>query len=153
MTTTPLRALLLALLLSFAGAAFAPPARGQEEGSAPFSGVGTTAEAIDHFLDGLRAALARNDHAAIAAMAEYPLNAWNGKKSVKLESKSDLVRQFDTIFDASLRKTIQDASAKTAWANWQGVMFDGGRIWLRPGPPNDTLRIVTINPPVAHAPR
>lgn len=151
MTTTPVRTLLLALVLSFAGAAVAPPARAQEEGSAPFSSIGTTAEAIDHFLDGLRAALARNDHAAVAAMCEFPLRAWDGKRNVQIKSKSALLKQFDTVFDASLRKTIADASAKTAWANWQGVMFDSGRIWLRPGPPKDELRIVTINAGVGQA--
>lgn len=135
-------------LLSLALLSPGRAAHAQAEGSAPFSSTGTSAEAIDHFLDRLRAALAKNDRAAVAAMADYPLRAWDGKRNVKIKSRSALLADFDRIFDDGLRKTIHDASAKTAWANWQGVMFDDGRIWIRPVSPTDELRIVTINQPV-----
>jgi hypothetical protein len=144
----PIRGLLLAALLAFAIAATARPGHAQAEGSAPFSSTGTSAEAIDHFLDRLRAALAKNDRASVATMVDYPLRAWDGRSSVKIKSRSTLLKDFDRIFDGSLRKTIQDASSRTAWANWQGVMFDDGRMWIRPVPPKDELRIVTINQPV-----
>lgn len=129
-----------------------PPAAAQIEGSAPFSTAGTTAEEVDRSLDGLRAALAAGDRATVAAMVEYPLRAWDGHRSLKLKTAQQLQEKFDRIFDSGLLATIAKASAATAFANWQGVMFDDGRIWLRPAEVDGTLRIVTINEPVASEP-
>ena len=154
------RTLLLSSLVGLA-LLWAPPAPAQVQGSATFSTAGTSAEAVDRFLVGLQEDLARDDRAAVAERFEYPLQAWNGERSVKIKSEKQLVKSFDRIFDRGLRATIASASAATAFANWQGVMFDDGRIWLRPGEADeavdlpdegegapDALRIVTINPPV-----
>lgn len=127
------------------------PVVAQVEGSAPFSTAGTTAEEVDRALDGLRAALVAGDRAGVAAMVEYPLRAWDGRRSLKIKTAQQLEEKFDRIFDRSLRATIAKASAATAFANWQGVMFDDGRIWLRADADGGTLRIVTINEPAASA--
>ncbi len=128
------------------------PAASQVEGSAPFSTAGTSAEEVDRAVAALRAALAGDDRASVAAMVEYPLQAWDGRRSVKIKTAKQLLERFDRIFDSSLRATIAGARSATAFANWQGVMFDDGRIWLRPAEEGGALRIVTINEPAPAAP-
>lgn len=131
---------------------WAQPARAQVEESAPFSTAGTSAEEVDRAVAALRAALAGDDRASVAAMVEYPLQAWDGRRSVKIKTAKQLLERFDRIFDSSLRATIASARSATAFANWQGVMFDDGRIWLRPAEEGGALRIVTINEPAPAAP-
>ncbi len=138
----------LALFCLFGvGLLCAQPATSQIEGSAPFSVAGTSAQAVDRFLAQLRDALAHRERAKVADMLQYPLQAWDGDRSLKIKTRKQLLRKFDRIFDSSLRSTISNASSETAFANWQGVMFDDGRIWLRPTDAADTLLIVTINAP------
>jgi Homocysteine S-methyltransferase len=57
---------------------------------------------------------------------------------------------YAVIFDAKLKRSILAAKADDLRANWQGVMFDDGRVWF--GPVESTLKIVTINPPARDAP-
>lgn len=136
----------LALLL------LATPQRGfaQLEGSAPFSEAGTSAKQIDAFLARLKTALNKDDRAAVCRMVAYPARVWDGRKSVTVRNAKELRRHFDDVFSPELRRVVNAASSQTAWANWQGVMFDSGRIWLAVGD-DGRLRILTINPPVGPA--
>ncbi|MEO7794448.1 MAG: hypothetical protein ABIV06_06700 [Thermoanaerobaculia bacterium] len=141
-----MRTLILAGFLA-AALLWAPPASSQVEGSAPFSSAGTSAEAVDRFLADLREAMAQDDRAGVAAMLQYPLQAWDGERSLKVKSAKQLLRNFDRIFDKGLKSTICDATSATAFANYQGVMFEDGRMWLRPTEGEEVLRIVTLNAP------
>ena len=123
----------------------------QLPGSATYSSAGTTAEAVTDFLQRLQKAVQADDRKTVSTLATYPLRAWNGKRTVTVQNRRELIAQYDTVFSAELRKAIAEARSENAFANWQGVMWHSGRFWIRPegdGP----LRIVTINPPASAKP-
>jgi hypothetical protein len=124
--------------------AAAPSAIAQVEGSAPFSSAGTTSENVDAFLTRLQKAVANDDRAAVAKLVAYPLRAWHGQATVSVRNRQEFLAQYPKIFTASLKQTIAAAKVEQAFANWQGVMFDSGRFWIRPDDAG-TLEIVTIN--------
>lgn len=118
----------------------------QVEGSAPFSTADTTSEDVSAFLGRLKKAVASNDAAAVAKLVSFPLRAWNGKSTVSIRNRQEFVAQYPKIFTAGLQQTIAAAKTEQAFANWQGVMFENGRFWIRPDD-KGTLGIVTINQP------
>jgi hypothetical protein len=123
----------------------------QLPGSAPFSSAGTTAEAVAAFLPRLQKAVAADDRKAVAALVRFPLRAWDGRRSVSIPDRRALGARYGAIFTADLRKVVADARVDTAFANWQGVMWESGRIWIAPDEAG-TLRIITINAPSPPAP-
>jgi hypothetical protein len=135
----------LSLLAAFGISA--GPALGQLAGSSTFSTAGTSAEAAGEFLARLQPAVAADRRDTVAGLIEYPISAWIGGRSATLRNRREFLAKYDAIFTKSLKATIAAAKVENSWANWQGVMFDSGRIWLRPKGPNDSLRIVTINAP------
>ena len=131
--------------MALALCALASRATAQVQGSAPFSSAGTTAEGVTEFLQKLQKSAEADDRKTVAALVTYPLRAWNGKRTVTVHDRRELLAQYPAVFNADLRKVIAQARVESAFANWQGVMWASGRIWIRPegdGP----LRIVTINP-------
>lgn len=142
MTISLLRRLFVAAAFVFVIAA--PPATAQIEGSASFSSAGTTSESVSSFLARLQKAVASDDRAAVAKLVAYPLRAWNGKATVSIRNRQEFLAQYPKIFTASLKQTVAVAKVEQAFANWQGVMFDSGRFWIRPDDAG-TLEIVTIN--------
>lgn len=138
--------LLLAVLLC----ASTPFAEAQVEGSAPFSSAGTTRKEVTAFLAKLQQAVTADDRTAVAALVHFPLRAWTGKTTVEVRNRKQLLTDYPRIFTSSLRKTIAEARVDQAFANWQGVMFEGGRIWIRPNG-SGRLGIVTINEPIPAA--
>lgn len=142
MKTSLLRRLFVAAAFVFVVAA--PPAAAQIDGSASFSSAGTTGEDVSAFLARLQKAVATDDRAAVAKLVAFPLRAWNGKATVSIRNRQEFLAQYPKIFTASLQQTIAAAKVEQAFANWQGVMFDSGRFWIRPDGAG-TLQIVTIN--------
>jgi hypothetical protein len=130
---------LVALAASAAAFAAAP-------GSAPFSTAGTTEEAAARFLATLQDVVRTDDRAKLATMFRYPARVWDGKRTVVVRSRDELLARAASVFDAGLRRSILAARPDDLWANWQGVMFDSGRVWFGAAG-NDPLRIITINAP------
>ena len=138
-----------AVALAASAAAFAAA-----PGSAPFSTAGTTEEAAARFLATLQDAVRTNDRAKLATMFRYPARVWDGKRTIVVRSRDEFLARAASVFDADLRRSILAATPDGLWANWQGVMFDSGRVWFGAAE-NGTLRIITINAPAAvpEAPR
>lgn len=122
-------------------------ATAQLSGSAPFSSAGTTAEAVTDFLKRLQSAVAADRRKEVAGLVQYPVPAWTGKKTVNLRSQKELLANYDAIFTPQLKASIAAAKVENSWANWQGVMWEQGRFWLRVTDPGETLRLGTINQP------
>jgi hypothetical protein len=127
-------------------ASIAPQAVAQLEGSAPFSSAGTTAEDVAQFLTKLQRAVKTDDRTAVTALADFPLRAWTGKTSVSIRDRKQFLALYPAIFSPALKQTIATASVQTSWSNWQGVMFESGRFWLRPAA-DGKLHLTAINPP------
>ncbi|MBV9493280.1 MAG: hypothetical protein JOZ54_03455 [Acidobacteria bacterium] len=89
----------------------------------------------------------RDDREAVSRMIAYPARMWDGRRTVIVRNARELDRRFAAVFTPELRRLLRAASSKTAWANWRGVMFESGRIWLAAGE-DERLRIQTINEPV-----
>lgn len=131
----------------------AVPALARAQAAAPaHSGLAyltTHAEsaAVLRFVDELQAAVARGDRAAVAAMVRYPAAVWDGRRTRRVGSSAALLRLYPRVFTPALRRDIAAVTVDSLFANYQGVMFAGGRVWFYPDTAGPT-RVITINPPV-----
>jgi hypothetical protein len=86
------------------------------------------------------------DKQKVAMMARYPLNVYlNGRPRVFLR-RSQVVKEYDQLFTASMKKAIVTQTAECLFANSQGVLIGDGEVWFEEGR-NGSLKIKTLNVP------
>jgi len=94
------------------------------------------------FFHRLQDALRRNDREEISRIVQYPLRARLHGKLAKIRTRQEFVKDFDLLFDSSVRCVILHATDKSVWGNWRGFTVDGGAIWFDdispPGTNDDT---------------
>jgi hypothetical protein len=96
------------------------------------------------FLTELQNAVKAEDKAKVAAMISYPLLVIHGSLRTRIKTKAEFLGQYEAIFDAHVRQTIAQQSAKCLFGNYQGAMIGDGEVWFREQP-NRTMKIVTVN--------
>ena len=119
------------------------------EGQSPplFGEAGTSEEDATAFLTSLQRAVAADDRKSVAAMIEFPIAAWTGKRDETFRTPASFLASYERVMTPRLRQTIAEAKAPCLFTNAQGVMIHDGEVWFRPGK-GDALRIVKINGPI-----
>jgi hypothetical protein len=79
-----------------------------------------------HFQDALR----RNDRDDISKLIQYPLLARLHNKSVRIQTRKDLIANFDAIFDRGVRCAVAHATDSDVWGNSHGFSVGTGAIWF-----------------------
>lgn len=155
-------ALLCAFLFALTVAA-APLAGAQEhaaQGNCIHPGPATRPDCPDAiaFLAKFQAALKSNDHQAAASLVNYPLRAIPHN----IRSRSQLLANFDRIFNPQVRSAILAATPDDVWGNYRGFMIGRGVIWFdgiipskahpNPSAPDYwkkyPFKLITVNPPI-----
>lgn len=93
----------------------------------------------------LQRAVASGDRAAVAELLIYPIDVWNGRARVTMRDEAEFMKIYDRVVDFRLKRTIARADVRKAFSNYQGWMFDRGRIWI--GMRGEDLGVITINAP------
>jgi len=97
------------------------------------------------FFDALKAAIAADNKAAVAAMVDYPFQARINDKSVKLRDKAHFIADYDKIVTPKVKSAIEKQTYATLFANWQGVMIGDGEIWFSGVGDGNAIKITAIN--------
>ena len=98
------------------------------------------------FFDSLQKAIASNDRNSVATMIHFPLRVMlHGKRAV-IKNRGEFLRQYDSVFDASVRCAIAHAKRSQVWGNWQGFTVASGVMWWeRSNSRNSPFRLITVN--------
>jgi hypothetical protein len=111
------------------------------------------------FLAKFQDALKRNDRPAVASLVHYPLLVTDGGRK-QIHSRAELLGKFNSIFNASVRAAILNATPDDVWGNYRGFMIGRGVIWFDgiippnahpdPSAPDDgkkyPFKLITVNP-------
>jgi hypothetical protein len=105
---------------------------------------GTRYDDVVEFFTQFQSRLKGADKATVSRMIHFPLRI-NGPKLRIVKTRTELIRQFGSIFTPALQEKIHSAEPKAAFCNWQGAMLGSGTVWAdtRDG---GHLTIVAINP-------
>lgn len=82
----------------------------------------------------------------VADMATYPLYSYRDGKTTVLRTKSELLSQYDSVFDAGTRCALKAASVEEVWGNWRGFTVSAGKIWWTRNIPRSASRSGAIQP-------
>jgi len=97
------------------------------------------------FLAELQTAVKNGDRDKIASMISYPLLVIHGSRKARITSQAQFLSHYDTIFDAHVRQTIAQQSARCLFGNYQGAMIGNGEVWFSEQQ-NGSMKIITVNP-------
>ena len=112
----------------------------------------TDSGTVQRFVDSLHAIVRRSDRRALARLLDYPILAWDGAQNRRIRSEAEFLQRYDAIVSPALRRSIAAVTVDSLFSNWQGVMFDNGRVWFHTVSPG-VLKIATINAPIRPAKR
>lgn len=92
------------------------------------------------FVKSFIANIKSNNKEGVATFISFPLGREYPIPAVK--NKTDFIKRYDQIFDATLKKEIINSNPAKDWSEmgWRGIMLGQGDIWM-----DTTGKIITIN--------
>ena len=133
----------LLLLLSVAAA--------RPAGAQRFMYSGVADSAVLSFFSRLQKSVGAGDRAAVAGMIRYPLRVnHDPQHHITVASAAEFIRQYDAVFTPVIRQGIAKQTAAKLSGTHDGVMIDGGRLWIgsacdRSQPPRCKLGVTSVN--------
>jgi len=82
------------------------------------------------FLNKLQTVLRNDDRNTVASLVRYPLLTSLHAKKVRIADRAQLLTHYEEIFDAGIRCSVLNATAKDLWGNWQGFTTGNGAVWF-----------------------
>jgi hypothetical protein len=68
----------------------------------------------------------------------------HSSSKARVRTEAQFLSQYDSIFDAQVRKAIAQQTAKCLFGNYQGTMIGDGEVWYREQA-SGAMKIVTVN--------
>jgi hypothetical protein len=98
------------------------------------------------FFDKFQKALKVDNRGVVVSMVRFPLRVQLGGQKALIKRKSQLLREYDKVFDAPVRCAITKAKRTDVWGNWQGYTVASGAAWWEAGAnPNSLFKLITVN--------
>ena len=82
------------------------------------------------FFHQVQNALQQNDRAEISKLIEYPLLTRRHGQKHWIKTRTELLANFDQIFDPGVRCALKRATDKDVWGNSSGFTVGLGAIWF-----------------------
>jgi hypothetical protein len=90
----------------------------------------TDAKSFLAFDKELRAAIAKQDSAAMSVLVKYPLRVNTGRGNISIDDPAALQARFQEIFTAAVRKAIVDQKIEEIFCRDEGAMYGSGQVWV-----------------------
>jgi len=100
---------------------------------------------VQAFLADLQQAVASDKRADVAKMVAYPIKIRVNEKATTLRDQNNLVKYYDTAFNANVKQALAKQEFSNLFCNWQGMMVGDGQIWINTDGKSANLRITAIN--------
>lgn len=143
-----MREALIPIILTAFLLGYVPPAAGGAfaQTAPSFEAAGTDTAQVTAFLKSLQSAVSLGNRLKVATLVHFPLTVWMDGEETVIRNESEFQARYGRIFDASLKKSIAEATVEALVANQQGIMLDDGRIRVRPlAEHRNALKIVAIS--------
>ncbi|MGH4124762.1 MAG: hypothetical protein ACREV6_17705 [Clostridium sp.] len=66
----------------------------------------------------------------VANYVSYPLNVNKKDKKIKIKSKEDFIKSYNTIITEDVKKALLNQEVTKTFVNYQGVMVGDGEMWF-----------------------
>jgi hypothetical protein len=109
------------------------------------AGIENTLAAESFFRD-LQAAVKVSDKHEVSSMVDYPITVNLAGRRVKLTNAQQLVRSYESVFNAKVRRAVTNQNPSLLRANWRGLIVGDGELWFTQEADSDAFKITAINP-------
>jgi hypothetical protein len=99
------------------------------------------------FLTELRAAIASDGREKVTGMIKYPLRYHSGSKTITFHSAQEVLRDYDLVFSAKLRRAITEQQDWNLIGQAEGIGIEGGFIWISSPSQNGSFKVTGIIAP------
>jgi hypothetical protein len=99
--------------------------------------------------DAIQKAVADDDKAGFAGWVSYPITVTADGEEMSISEAAQFVGHYDNILTDEIKTAINDQTWANLFANYRGVMFGNGQVWLNGICKDDTcaefdVKIITI---------
>lgn len=90
----------------------------------------TNAKEFEKSFNTIKSLVKNNEKSKVANYVSYPLNVNKEDKKIKIQSKEDFIKNYNTIFTENVKKALLNQDVTKTFVNYQGVMVGSGEIWF-----------------------
>ena len=90
----------------------------------------TNAKEFEKSFNTIKSLVKNNEKSKVASYVSYPLNVNKKDKKMKIESKDDFIKNYNTIITEDVKKALLNQDVTKTFVNYQGVMVGDGEMWL-----------------------
>ena len=90
----------------------------------------TNAKEFEKSFNTIKYLVKNNEKSKVASYVSYPLNVNREDKKIKIQSKEDFIKNYNSIITENVKKALLDQDVAKTFVNYQGVMVGSGEIWF-----------------------
>jgi hypothetical protein len=90
----------------------------------------TDAKEFEKSFNTLKSLIKNNEKTKVANYVSYPLNVNKENKKIKIQSKEDFIKNYNTIITENVKKALLNQDVAKTFVNYQGVMVGSGEMWF-----------------------
>ena len=90
----------------------------------------TNAKEFEKSFNTIKYLVKNNEKSKVANYVSYPLNVNREDKKIKIQSKEDFIKNYNSIITENVKKALLDQDVAKTFVNYQGVMVGSGEIWF-----------------------
>ena len=90
----------------------------------------TNAKEFEKSFNTIKHLVKNNEKSKVANYVSYPLNVNKEDKKIKIQSKEDFIKNYNSIITENVKKALLDQDVAKTFVNYQGVMVGSGEIWF-----------------------
>jgi hypothetical protein len=90
----------------------------------------TNAKEFEKSFNTIKFLVKNNEKSKVASYVSYPLRVNKKDKTMKIHSKEDFIKNYNTIITENVKKALLDQDVAKTFVNYQGVMVGSGEIWF-----------------------
>ena len=85
---------------------------------------------IENFFSKIKSYIVNDNKVQLAEEINYPINVKINGELTQIKNKSDLIKNYDQIFNVDYKQLISNSPTKYLFVNYQGIMLGNGYIWI-----------------------
>ncbi|MBZ9622098.1 hypothetical protein G9F71_004390 [Clostridium sp. FP2] len=78
----------------------------------------------------IKSLVQNNEISKVANYVSYPLNVNKKDKKIKIKSKENFIKSYNTIITEDVKKALLNQDVTKTFVNYQGVMVGDGEVWF-----------------------
>ena len=90
----------------------------------------TNAKEFEKSFNIIKALVKNNEKSKVASYVSYPLNVNKKDSKIKIKSKEEFIKNYDSIITEEVKKALLNQDVTKTFVNYKGAMVGDGEMWF-----------------------